>query len=194
MYIKNTVKESGQDFCLVLNDIGEEFKWTKNEVKNSILNGIIQFENARLSPAGRLFIDKKAKVNINPHKNVGNYKRTPEIQKLSHSEKVRYYWDVFYYAYSAANMCDYTIDELDCILTASLDLEYSEHGSSSTDIILSKNMYYFSIVGAVIKESIRRKYLTEEECRDYLLGFGDKGRYCNRYTFAEWIMRHKRGR
>ena len=44
MYIKKTFKESGQEFCLVVNDIGEEFTWTKKTVKNSILDGIIQFE------------------------------------------------------------------------------------------------------------------------------------------------------
>ena len=120
------------------------------------------------------------------------YPRTEALIDMTFHQKADYYWNVILANGDLKDMSKFTVDELDSILSGSLELELSDHGSSGVDIALERNIRCYSAIGAVIDECIRRGYLTEKECEDYLLGCGDNGRYCNEMQFNEWIMKHKR--
>ena len=158
-------------------------------LKSYVKTGKIVLDNATLSPAGRLMINKSAKPVKT--KKIG-YPRTLEIQKMTRREKADYYWDTLLEHSTLSDMSIFTVDELESILEGSLSLEVGDHGSSGVDIALGRNLYCYSGVAAVLRECQRRKYLTEKECHAYLLECDTKGRICNHYTFAEWIMKHKK--
>ena len=60
------------------------------------------------------------------------------------------------------------------------------------DMVLSNNIHAYGAISAVIKECVRREYLTEEECKEFLVGSDKDGRVYKHCTFAEWIMKHKK--
>lgn len=176
--------------CYVLLDYDGSTKIVSVEMlKEYMRTKSINIENATLK-GDRLYINKDVKVPTKP-KTLG-YKRTPLIQSMSDSEKYNYYFDVILKNSYLVDMSRFTIDELDCILVGSWILEINDNGSSTVDMMLHDNLYIFSGINSVIRECIRRNYLTEDECRQYLLGSDSKGRICNRCTFAEWILEHKK--
>ena len=193
MWIVGRKQKQGVTYYILQNDIGQTVTYEADYLKSAMEQNKIIVNNAKLTPAKRIYMLKDKVPTIDKTKGVGKYPRTKEIQNMSRSQKIDYYWNTLIEQKNiATNITDFTVDELDSILEGSLSLEIGDHGSSGTDIALGRNLYCFSTIGAVLKECQRRGYLTEKECSDYLLGMNDNGRYCNQYSFAEWIMKHKK--
>ena len=194
MWIVDKKQKQGITIYTVQNEIGQTMTYSADFLKGSMRDGSIVIENAKLTPSGRIYISKEQNApKINKNKGVGEYKRTKEIQNMTKRQKVDYYWNVLIKRDNIGTaLINYTIDELECVLEGSLALEIGDQGSSSVDITLVHNIYSYPSITAVLKEVQRRGYLTEKECKDYLVGMDNKGRICNQYTFAEWIMKRKK--
>lgn len=165
---------------------GQKKEISADLLRNYMKNGL-NVSNAHLSKTDRIMQDKT--FNKNVKKSEVGFKRTKELAFMTTYEKVQYYRKVFLPNHTLFDLSEFTIDELDMILYGSLDLEISDRGSSTVDMLLSKNLYVFPTVAAVIKEVINRRYLTEDQARQYLIGFCDDHRLCNLCSFAEWIVR-----
>lgn len=164
--------------------------YAANMLKGLMQRGQIVIDNAELK-GNRLYM-KKNFVAMKPV-DMG-YKRTPNLTKLTPKEKYRYYFDVFWESHNIADMSTFTIDELDLILTASWVLEVGDKGSSNVDVALNTNLYCYPTIAAVFEECIRRGYLTEKQCTQYMIGSNEQGRICNQCTFAQWILKHKKSK
>lgn len=177
----------GSNYRLVSSS-GEIFETSAQLLKYEMAKNPNLVINAKLSKTGRLTIDKNCKTQL---KQMG-YERNPNLIGADSRVKFNYYWEVIVENNVRLCLSSYTIDDLDSILCGSLSLEIQDYGNSNVDIMLQKNIRCFPTIGLVIDECIRRKYLTEDEIRQYLLGCNKAGRICNVYSFVDWILLHKR--
>lgn len=120
-----------------------------------------------------------------------NYRRHNIISKLQTDQKINYYRNNLEQD-SYMLMYEYTIDELDCVLEANWALEVSDYGSSGFDTAFSNNPNEFASLNILRTICEDRELLTPSQFNQYIIGHDDVGRRnCNRYTFAEWILKHK---
>lgn len=159
-------------------------------VKSEMKAGRMTLANAYLTENGRLMRRSEAETKKQAIQQVG-LQRTPEIQAMNANQKAKYYWDVLSRKKSLVDMSIFTIDELDAILCGGWDLEISDRGSSTVDMALQRNIFAYSgSMSRVLEEVIGRKYLTADECKQYLVGCDKNGRICNNISFADWIVKH----
>ena len=117
--------------------------------------------------------------------------RDEEIAKMSRKAKIDYYDDTLW-STRTFDTLEFNIDELECELEWNIKLEVGDHGSSGFDIIYERNPARFPNIDNIRYVCKLRGLLTYEEFDKYILGCDDKGRICNRYTFADWVIMHKK--
>ena len=73
-----------------------------------------------------------------------------------------------------------------------INLEICDNGSSGFDIRYERNPNSFPSIAFIRDVCYIRGLLKPEQFDTYIIGCDDKGRICNRYTFAEWVIKHKK--
>lgn len=181
-----TIVDKKGDLYTIKDSYGNTSRIYSALLKDYMSKGLV-VSNAHLSPSGRLMRDPE---NTNKSADIRDYRRTECLVNASFQQKTHYYWD--FLVHKCIDLSVLTIDELDCVFCASLNLETGDLGSSRVDERLSRDLYTFPTLARLFRELQDRGYLTENEIREYILGTDKTGRYINNYSLTYWILSHKK--
>lgn len=121
------------------------------------------------------------------------FKRTPSIASLSKKAKYSYYFDVLLVdrIKTRDDWYTLTLDEIDCAVEGSVQLEVSDHGSSTFDVTYRENINAYPTLAFLRALCAKNGMLTPDLFDKYIIGVDERGdRVYNDYTFAAWVLKN----
>ncbi len=121
------------------------------------------------------------------------FKRTPSITSLSKKAKYSYYFDVMLVdrLKTREDWYTLTLDEIDCAIEGSIQLEVSDNGSSTFDVTYRENINAYPTLAFLRALCYRNGMLSPDLFDKYIIGVDESGnRVYNNYTFAEWVLKN----
>lgn len=121
------------------------------------------------------------------------FERTPRIASLSKKDKYSYYFDVLLVdrLKTRGDWYTLTLDEIDCVIEGTIQLEVSDTDSSTFEATYRDNINAYPTLAFLRALCYRNGMLSPDLFDKYIIGADEQGnRVYDNYTFAAWVLKN----